>query len=41
MQPNIFNLLFIGGLLAIEKNWFKELGYYDDGIKIWGAEQYE
>ena len=30
-----------GGLLAIERNYFFEMGTYDAGMEIWGGENLE
>ena len=30
-----------GGLFAMDRKYFFEMGAYDDGLKIWGGENFE
>jgi polypeptide N-acetylgalactosaminyltransferase len=39
--PYICFILLPGGLMAIDRKFFLDLGGYDDGMEIWGGDNLE
>ena len=35
------NYILSGDMFAISKQFFEELKFYDDGMRVWGGEQFE
>jgi predicted glycosyltransferase involved in capsule biosynthesis len=41
LSPSFRAPTHAGGLLAIDRKYFLEMGGYDPGLKIWGGENFE
>jgi polypeptide N-acetylgalactosaminyltransferase len=38
---NFRGTVMVGAAYAIERNFFAEMGKYDEGMKVWGGENLE